>query len=261
MRRRPLLAAFCALAYAFLLGPILLMVAVAFTAGDTIRFPPQGLSLRWFATALGQDSFRSGLTTSVLVALGATLLALLVGVPITLAVRRGRLPGGGLVAALSLSPVVVPEIVLGLALFQQLMVGLRVTAAGALLIGHSVLLIPYAVRVTGASLAMADPMLEEASRGLGAGPVRTFFEVTLPVMAPGIGAAGMLSLITSFNNVPLSLLLTGPGTGTLPVALLHYVQFSFDPAVAAVSAMLLAATVVVAVLTERLIGFNKVFTQ
>ncbi|MCO6009742.1 ABC transporter permease [Actinoallomurus purpureus] len=259
MRRRPLLTALCALAYLFMLGPILLVVAVAFSGGDTIHFPPEGLSLKWFGKALSQHSFTSALGTSVLVATGATLLALLVGVPLALAVQRGRLPGRRVIEALCLSPIVVPELVVGLALYQQLMVGLRVTALGTLMIGHAVLLIPYAVRVTGASLAMADPMLEEAARGLGAGPVTAFFRVTLPVLAPGILSAGLLSFITSFNNVPLSLLLTGPGTTTLPVEMLHYVEFSFDPVVAAVSTLLLALTVAVAVVTERLIGFNKVF--
>jgi putative spermidine/putrescine transport system permease protein len=79
------------------------------------------------------------------------------------------------------------------------------------------------------------------------------------VILPGVLAAAMLSLLTSFNNVPLSLLLNGPGTTTLPVELLHYVEFSFDPVIAAACALLLAAAVAVALLTERLVGFNKVF--
>ncbi|MCP2163642.1 ABC transporter permease [Goodfellowiella coeruleoviolacea] len=261
MRRRPVLWGLAALALLFLLGPILLMVPVAFSSGDTIEFPPPGLSTRWFEQALDYQPFLDALRTSLLVAGGATLLALLIGVPATLVIQRYRFPGRKAIETLFLSPVIVPELVLGFALFQQLMVTLRITALGALLIGHTVLLLPYAVRVTGASLAMSDPALEEAARGLGAGPVRAFFRITLPVMTPGIVAASVLSLLTSFNNVPLSLLLTGPGMSTLPVEMLRYVEFSFDPVVAAVSTLLLGITVVVALVTERLVGFNKVFSQ
>ncbi|GAA2431512.1 ABC transporter permease [Actinomadura vinacea] len=261
MRRRPVLTGLAALAMAFLLGPILLVAATAFTAGDTIEFPPQGLSTKWFAKALAHEPFRGALTTSLLVAAGGTAIALAVGIPAALVLQRRRFRGRGAAEALFLSPAIVPELVLGFALFQQLMVTMRITALGALLIGHSVLLLPYAVRVTGASLALSDPALEEAGRGLGAGPFRTFFHITLPVMMPGIVSAAMLSFLTSFNNVPLSLLLNGPGVSTLPVEMLHYVEFSFDPVVAAVSTLLLGATVLIALVTERLVGFNKVFSQ
>lgn len=259
IRRRPVLSALVAVAFFFLLGPIVLVTLIAFTGGDTIEFPPDGLSMRWFAKALTHAPFISALQTSLLVAVGATVLALLLGIPLALAIQRRTFPGRKLIETLALSPLIVPELVLGFALFQQFMVTLGVTAIGTLLIGHTVLLLPYAVRVTGASLAMADPALEEAARGLGAGPLRAFFRITLPVMAPGIVSATVLSLITSFNNVPLSLLLTAPGQTTLPVEMLHYVEFSFDPVIAAVSALLIAATVVVALVTERLVGLQRVF--
>ena len=104
-----------------------------------------------------------------------------------------------------------------------------------LLIGHTVLMLPYAVRVTGASLALADPFVEEAARGLGASPLRAFFTVTLPLLRPGIFSAALLSFVTSFNNVPLSLLLQSRDFRTLPVTMLDYVQQSYDPMVAATS--------------------------
>ncbi|MGW7045812.1 ABC transporter permease [Streptomyces avermitilis] len=261
IRRRPVLSLLSALAMVFLLGPILLVVAIGFSSGDTVEFPPPGISLRWFDQALSNASFQQGLVTSLLVAAGATLFALVLGIPVALAVQRHTFRGHKAVETLFLSPAIVPELVLGFALFQQLMVTMRITALGALLIGHTVLLLPYAVRVTGASLALSDPALEEAARGLGAGPLRTFFAITLPVMAPGIVSAAVLSFLTSFNNVPLSLLLKGPGISTLPVEMLNYVQFSYDPMVAAVSTLLLAATVGAALLTERLVGFNKVFSR
>lgn len=257
--RRPLLSLLAAAAFTLMLGPVVILVGVAFTAGSTLTFPPEGLSLRWFSAALDYGPFVEAFGTSVLVAAVSTAIALALGVPATLALHRGNPRGRRAMETLFFAPIVVPELVVGLALFQQLMVGMRVTAVGALIVGHALLLLPYTVRVVGASLSLADPRLEEAARGLGAGPVRTFFTVTLPVMAPGIVSATILAFITSLNNVPLSLLLTGPGVATLPVEMLNYVQSSFDPVVAAVSVLLIVLSVAVALVTERVAGFTKVF--
>ncbi|MEV0618384.1 ABC transporter permease [Nonomuraea sp. NPDC050404] len=257
--KRPITAALAVIGYVIMIVPIIFVVATAFTSGSTLRFPPDGFSLRWFGEALGYEPFIEAAISSLQLAILATVLALLIGVPATLAIHRGKLPGKGLVEGLFLSPLIVPELVVGLALFQQLMIGLGLGNFSTLLVGHTALMLPYAVRVTGASLALADPGLEEAARGLGASPLRAFFNVTLPVLRPGIFSAGLLSIVTSFNNVPLSLLLQGRDFRTLPVTMLDYVQQSYDPMVAAASTLILAATVVIAVIAERTVGFAKIF--
>jgi putative spermidine/putrescine transport system permease protein len=257
--RRPLLSLLTAAAVVFLLFPIVVVVGVALSAGSVLEFPPDGLSLRWFGEALAYEPFRDSLVTSLVVAVSATVVALAVGVPATYAIHRRSPRGRAVLQTLFLSPLIVPELVLGFALFQQFVVFAGFDALTGLIIGHSVLLLPYAVRVTGASLEQADPALEDAAAGLGAGPLTSFFRVTLPVIAPGLVAATILSLLTSFNNVPLSLLLTSRKVETLPVAMLEYVQTSFTPMIAAVSALLLLVTIGVALLTERLVGFQKVF--
>ena len=257
--RRPVASALAVAGYIVMIVPILFVVATAFTGGETLRFPPEGVSLRWFEAALSYEPFIGALVSSLQLAVLATALALLVGVPVTLAIHRGHIPGKGLVEGLFLSPLIVPELVVGLALYQQLMIGLRLDNFETLLIGHTVLMLPYAVRVTGASLALADPALEEAARGLGASPLRAFFTVTLPLLRPGIFSAALLSFVTSFNNVPLSLLLQSRDFRTLPVTMLDYVQQSYDPMVAAMATLILAATIVVAVIAERTVGFAKIF--
>ncbi|WP_423923643.1 ABC transporter permease [Frigoribacterium sp. 2-23] len=257
--RRPLAGSLAVAGYVVMIVPILFVVATAFTSGRTLKFPPQGFSLQWFDKALSYAPFTSALVSSLELALLATVIALALGIPATLAIHRGRLPGKNLVEGLFLSPLIVPELVVGLALYQQLIVGFRLDNFPTLLIGHTVLMLPYAVRVTGASLALADPALEEAARGLGASPVRAFFTVTLPLLRPGIFSAGLLSFVTSFNNVPLSLLLQSRDFRTLPVTMLDYVQQSYDPMVAAMSTLILAGTVVIAVIAERTVGFAKIF--
>ncbi|MDP9793409.1 putative spermidine/putrescine transport system permease protein [Catenuloplanes nepalensis] len=257
--KRPVAATLAVLGYIIMIGPILFVVATAFSAGRTLRFPPEGFSLRWFEAAVTYDPFMESLVASLWLALGATVLALLLGVPATIAIHRGRIPGRGLLEGLFLSPLIVPELVVGLALYQQLMIGLGLDNLSTLLLGHTALLLPYAVRVTGASLALADPAVEEAARGLGAGPVRAFFTVTLPLLRPGIFSAALLGFVTSFNNVPLSLLLQDREFRTLPVTMLDYVQQSYNPRIAAMATLILAATVVVAVIAERTVGFAKIF--
>ena len=242
---RPVAASLAVAGYIVMIVPILFVVATAFTGGRTLRFPPEGFSLRWFGAAFAYKPFTSALVSSLELALLATILALVIGVPVTLAIHRGRLPGKGIVEGLFLSPLIVPELVVGLALYQQLIIGLRLDNFPVLLIGHTVLMLPYAVRVTGASLALADSSVEEAARGLGASPLRAFFTVTLPLLRPGIFSAGLLSFVTSFNNVPLSLLLQSRDFRTLPVTMLDYVQQSYDPMVAATSTIILAGTVLV----------------
>lgn len=257
--RRPIAVTLAVAGYIIMIVPILFVVAVSFTDGQTLRFPPEGFSFKWFGAALRYEPFMGSLVTSAEIALLATFLALLVGVPATLAIYRGKLPGKGIVEALFLSPLIVPELVVGLALFQQLIVTLRIDNWPVLLIGHTALLLPYAVRVTGAAVAGADPALEEAARGLGASPWRTFWTITLPILRPGIFSAALLSFITSFNNVPLSLLLQSRTAQTLPVTMLDYVQQSYDPMVAATSTLILAATVVIAIIAEKTVGFAKIF--
>jgi putative spermidine/putrescine transport system permease protein len=256
---RPVAAALAVLGYIVMIVPILFVVVTAFSAGRTLRFPPDGWSLRWFSEALSYQPFMPSLASSVQLALLATLIALALGVPVTLAIHRGRLPGKGIVEGLFLSPLIVPELVVGLALYQQLMIGIGLDNFEVLLFGHTVLMFPYAVRVTGASLALVDPSVEEAARGLGASPVRTFFTVTLPLLRPGIISAALLSFIASFNNVPLSLLLQSRDFRTLPVVMLDYVQQNYTPIIAAISVLILAGTVLIAIITERTLGFAKVF--
>ena len=257
--RRPVAATLAVAGYVIMIVPILFVVTTAFSAGSTLRFPPQGFSLRWFAAAVTYDPFLQALVSSLELALSATALALLLGVPVTLAVHRGKLPGRGFVEGLFLSPLIVPELVVGLALYQQLMIGLGLSNVTALLVGHTALMLPYAVRVTGASLALVDPAVEEAARGLGASPLRAFRTVTLPMLRPGIFSAALLGFVTSFNNVPLSLLLQDREFRTLPVTMLDYVQQSYDPRIAAMATLILAGTVVIAVVAERAVGFTKIF--
>jgi putative spermidine/putrescine transport system permease protein len=243
---------------AFILAPIVVVVAVSLTDSPIPEFPPRGLTLRWYAHALSEDVF----TTSALNSLWLATLATAIATPLALAAAyglvRGRFRGRDAIQTLLLAPLVVPSLVIGLAILLAFS-GMGVRDVGARLVGaHVLITFPYMVRTILASLARLDPAMEEAARTLGASALRCFVLVTLPLVRPGVVAGMLFAFIVSFDNVSLSLFLTNARTNTLPIAILNYVEYNFDPSVAAISTMLVAFSLGAALLVERLVGLRRV---
>ncbi|HEU0221344.1 MAG TPA: ABC transporter permease [Paracoccaceae bacterium] len=255
-RTHPLVTLLAALTYLFLVGPLVIVIGAALSDTTWLAFPPQGLSLRWFANVFATAAFRSTGLVSLQVAFLATLLALLVGIPAAYALARHR---GGLppfLGTLFVLPILVPEIVLGFSLLKSITIGLGLPVLPSLVVGHTLLVLPYAIRVVSASLASFDFAAEEAAISLGSPPLRTFFTIVLPNVRSGVIAAFILAFITSTNDVSISIFLTGPGISTLPVQLIAYVEQFFDPTVAAVSVLLMFLTVGVMAVVERTLGLS-----
>ncbi|MCK8784271.1 ABC transporter permease [Roseomonas sp. NAR14] len=243
--------------YLFLLAPLACVVLVSFNGEAVQSFPPASWSLRWYAHAWAQESFRGGLLVSTLLACGAALIATPLAVAAALGLHRSRWRGRPALEALLLAPLVVPGIVIGISLLIAL-AALDVREAPLrLLIGHTVAILPYGVRTVLASLARLDPALDEAAETLGAGGWARFRHVTLPLIRPGILAGLVFGLILSFDDVSVSLFLADARTNTLPLAIMSYLEYSFDPSVAAISSMLIAVTLGLAVLLERGFGLKR----
>ena len=258
MRRttHPALIALTALTYLFLVGPIVIVIGAAFSDTGYLAFPPEGLTLRWFVNAWEVSAFRATFLTSLQVAVLATTLSLAIGVPAAYAMAKYR---GGLPPVLGtvfVLPILVPEIVFGFSMLRSVAIGLDVPILPALVLGHALLVLPYTVRVTAASLASFDFAAEEAAVSLGSPPWRTFFTIVLPNIRAGLIAAFILAFITSLNDVSISLFLTGPGISTLPIQLLAYVEQFFDPTIASVSVLLMVLTVSVMAVVERTLGLS-----
>lgn len=241
----------------FLIGPFLVIVAASLSAGDNLAFPPQGLSLRWFAAVFSIESFQTAFALSLFLAVFATLAALLLGVPASYALSRYRLPGAGTIRTAVSAPIIVPGIIVGLALLQYLVVPFQLGMVPALFLGHTALVLPYAVRVVSASLENLRADIEEAAVLLGATRLGTFFRVVLPNIRGGILAAFILGFVTSFNEVPVSLFLSGPGVQTLPVGMLAYMERTYDPSIAALSSLLAFLSIAIVFLAERFLGFSR----
>lgn len=245
------------LAIGFLIGPFVVIVAASFSAPDTLAFPPQGFSLRWILKVFTVESFQQSFVTSLILAVGGTLAALVLGVPAAYAISRYPLPFSDTIRMAVSMPLIVPGIVVGLALLRYFVLPLGVPITLALFLGHTALVLPYAVRVVLASLANLRSDIEEAAVLLGSSRIGAFFRVVAPNIRGGVLAAFILGFVTSFNQVPVSLFLSGPGVRTLPIEMLGYMEVVFDPSIAALSSLLAFLSVGVVLLAERLLGFSR----
>jgi len=257
MSARLLAYAVLAIVLAFLIGPFLVIVAAGLSAGESLAFPPQGLSLRWVAKVLSIESFRSSFALSMGLAVFGTLAALALGIPVAYALSRYRLPFAESIRTIVSAPIIVPGIIVGLALLRHFVVPLDIDVTLALYAAHTALVLPYAVRVVGASLENLRGDFEEAAVLLGASRLGAFVRVVLPNIRSGVLAAFVLGFVTSFNQVPVSLFLSGPGVRTLPIDMISYLENTYDPSVAALAALLALLSVAIVYLAERFLGFYR----
>jgi putative spermidine/putrescine transport system permease protein len=161
-----------------------------------------------------------------------------------------------MLTTLFLSPLMLPAILTGLALFQVFMLSGIGRPVWGLVAGHTLVAVPYVLRTTLAVLQNFDRRVEEAAAMLGAPPARVFFEVTLPLIRPGVIAGGIFGFIVSFDQLPISLFLVVPGGETLPVVLLNYIRFDLDGAIAAASTVSIVLALSAVLLLERIIGLR-----
>jgi putative spermidine/putrescine transport system permease protein len=240
----------------FLLLPIAIIAVFALNPTPYIAFPPVGVSLRWFVKFFASPDFMNSLWLSLRVAAVVVVLSTGIGALAALAIARGNLPGARLLTAVFLSPLMLPAILTGLALFQVFMLADIGRPLWGLVVGHTLVAVPYVLRTTLAVLQDFDRRIEEAAAVLGAPPARVFREVTLPLIRPGVMAGGIFAFIVSFDQFPISLFLVVPNGETLPVVLFNYIRFDLDGAIAAASMVSIAVALAVVFALERLIGLR-----
>lgn len=256
MRRYKGLTVIAVLVFSFLFIPLLIIAVTAFGSEPTIAFPIKGFTLEWFSKAIASTSFKNAFFLSVQIATLATLLALLVGIPAAYALSRYSVKGRKFIKSFFLSPTIVPGIVVGYALFQFIVIKLKVPVYEGLLLGHFLVVLPYIIRVVGGSLEQFDFSIEEVAWSLGCPKLKAFFTIVLPNITSGIISSFLLAFINSFNNIPVSMFLSGPGVSTLPASLMSYVEYNYDPTVSAVSVMLMLATIGIMFVVEKTLGIS-----
>jgi putative spermidine/putrescine transport system permease protein len=242
----------------YLLAPIIVVVVAAFTSADFIMFPPQGFSLKWFDKVLRDPEFVKPLWNSIRLGLAATLVSSLLAIPAAIALIRGAIPGRRIIETFLLAPLSLPTIILAVGLlFFSARIGLTNSFA-ALLAGHVVITIPYMLRTVLGVYAGMNREIEDAARVLGANDWQVVSYVTLPVIRPGVLAGAIFAFLMSFDEVAVALLLTNSDTTTLPVSILSYLVYNYDPAVAAISTIQIIIVIAALLVLERVFGIKNV---
>jgi putative spermidine/putrescine transport system permease protein len=244
---------------AILAAPTLILIPMSFSTSKSLSFPPRGFTLEWYANFFHDSAWTTAARVSLVVGLCTSVLAIVLGVPLAMSLVRSRYRGVGGVSALVLGPAVIPAVIMGIGMYQAFSkLGLVRTIPG-LIVAHTVLALPLVVVTLVAGFQSLDRNLELAANNLGAGPVRTFVHAMLPPMLPSIAIAAVYGFVTSWDEMIVSLFLTGPQLSTLPVQMWNQVRNEADPTTVAVSTMLvtLSTVVIVAVFVVSKIGSRK----
>jgi putative spermidine/putrescine transport system permease protein len=243
----------------FLLLPLLVVFFMAFDARTFLGpFPPSSFSLQWFERLFSNEFIRNGIKTSLLLAVTTTLISTVIGVTAALAIHRREFNGKALLTAFLFSPIIVPAVVIGFAILLVFtLVDIRV-AFLRLLAAHVIITLPFVIRAVMASLAGLRPSLVEAAMSLGATEGKAFFTVTLPLVRPGIVAGMIFAFALSMDDVAASLFLTDQKTVTLPVVLVSLMRANFDLTLAAAAVLLVAVTMVIVFVLDRIYGIDRV---
>jgi putative spermidine/putrescine transport system permease protein len=240
----------------FILAPIVVVALASFQYGQYLAFPIERYSLRWYAEALGSSEWRDAFWTSMTLAAQAAALATVAGVSAALALHSHEFRGKQLVSVLLLGPLLLPELLMGIALLF-LFGGLGLSGSYvSLLLAHVLMTMPYVVRLVSSAFAGTSRNLEEAAMTLGANEVRTFIAVTLPLIAPGIRGGLIFAFMVSYNNFLVSLFLIAPGVSTLPVKIFSHLEFVADPTIAAVATVFIVLTFALTLVLELTVKVN-----
>ncbi len=248
---RAALAAHAVLVYVFLYFPIAVLIIFSFNKSRQTAVW-EGFTTDWYAKLAENQLIIKAVKNSLIVAAAATVASTLLGTMAALAMGRYRFRGKASTDALLYLPIIIPEIVMGAAMVTFFGVAQMRLTIWTVIIAHIAFCISYVAIVVRARLAGFDRSLEEAAMDLGAGPVATFFRVTLPLIMPGIIAGALLVFTISIDDYVVTSFVAGVGATTLPLQIYSMVKVGVTPQVNAVSTLLLLVTVLMIVAAQRL---------
>jgi putative spermidine/putrescine transport system permease protein len=241
----------------FLLAPLIVIAAASFSPTPVFDLPVGGASLRWYGAVGSLEGLWPALALSLEIAALSTAISLILGTLAGIAIARGAMPGAQAFSAALASPLMMPGLVLGIALLQYFR-GLGLTAAWpALLLAHIVVTLPYVARTMVAALSRFDFTMLDAARTLGCAFPVAIVRVMAPALAPAYLTAGLFAFLASMDNYPVSIFLTDARTKTLPIKMLQYIEESPDPTIAALSTLILLATLALLLIADRAVGLHR----
>ncbi len=241
----------------FLIAPLVVVVVSAFNAGAVVAFPPQGWSLRWFAAAWQRQDFIAALGTSLWLGVLVTAISLVPGFATALALVRARFPGRRVLAALVLSPLLVPHVVIGFAMLSVMAEVHLLGTLTAVVIAYVVIAMPLVVRSLVATLQGIDEAIEQAAMVFGAGRLRALWLTTIPLALRGISAAAIFSLVVVLDEAVIINFIGSVHTVTFPMRLLSYVSATYDPIASVYATVMIAGTLLLMLGLDRLVGLER----
>lgn len=231
--------------------PAVLMIPLSFGRGG-LNWPPQGFTLHWYSEVFASPMWTQAVLRSVIVGIGAAFLSMLIGTPAAFLLVRGQMRGKGAMLAFVLAPIVVPRMIIAVGLFYFFAnIGLVGTLSG-LILGHTVVAVPYVVMTMMAVLRNYDIRLDAAAQSLGARPFAMLCHVTLPILGAGMLSSFLFAFATSFDELTIALFASGGLNTTLPKQFWDEVTLQVSPVIAAVSTCLFLFVACLIFLAERL---------
>jgi putative spermidine/putrescine transport system permease protein len=264
---------FCGLVFFFLIAPLFVILPLSFNAEQYIHFSakmlaldPEGFSLRWYEDMIYGTKNPWGLATknSLIIAFFATIGSTVLGTVAALGLSSRHMPYKAAFMALLISPMIVPLIISGTAIFFFMAkVGLAATHTGIIL-SHIILGTPFVVITVTATLTGFDHSVTRAAASLGSNPVNTFMKITLPLIMPGVISGALFAFVTSFDEVVVVLFLAGLENTTIPIQMWVGLREQLSPTIMAVATCLIVMSTLILVSaellrrrSERLRGINR----
>ena len=264
---------FCGLVFFFLIAPLFVILPLSFNAEQYIHFSakmlaldPEGFSLRWYEDMIYGTKNPWGLATknSLIIAFFATIGSTILGTVAALGLSSRHMPYKAAFMALLISPMIVPLIISGTAIFFFMAkVGLAATHTGIVL-SHIILGTPFVVITVTATLTGFDHSVTRAAASLGSNPVNTFMKITLPLIMPGVISGALFAFVTSFDEVVVVLFLAGLDNTTIPIQMWVGLREQLSPTIMAVATCLIVMSTLILVTaellrrrSERLRGINR----
>jgi len=228
----------------FLIAPIAIIVPMSFSTAVSFEFPPPGYWLGYYVQYFHNATWLNATANSFIIAFGSMVLTMLVALPAAFGYVRYRFRGKGAFNLIMMLPLIVPAVVSALGYYGFLSLLHIIGTRTGMILAHSVLSIPVAFLVICASLKGFDRNLERAASSAGAGPLRTFLWVTLPVLRPGILVGALFAFLHSFNEAVVAIFIAGRDASTLPKKMFESIRLESDPVIAVVSTLLTGAVLV-----------------
>ncbi|MGC5325939.1 ABC transporter permease [Brevibacillus sp. SYSU BS000544] len=231
-----------------MVAPILVIVPLSFSSEVAFTFPPPDYSTKWYDSFLNNDQWMEGMGRSIIISLLTAVVATVLGTMAALAVDRLSFPGKKIFMNLIVAPMIFPVVVVGIALYHSFSIYKLTNTITGLVLAHSILAIPIVFVTVLAGLKGVDRNLEFAALSLGSTPIGAFFRITLPIIRSSVFAGALFALITSLDEVVVTIFVAGAKTKTLPIVMWENMRTQVDPTIAAVSAILILGTIVIFIL-------------